>query len=181
MATPTTLPATFVAGNVLTAAQMNDLRGAFRIMQVVSTAKTDAFTTTSATFTDITGFSVSITPSSTSSKVLVVAAISGSAQPGVAGLFLRLVRNTTDILLADTASNRTRTTNMIMSTNTDTTSTSTTVYLDSPNTTSATTYKFQIASSASGQTVSINRSVGDSDVAPVARTTSTITVFEVSA
>ena len=45
MATPTTLPATFVAGNVLTAAQMNDLRGAFRVLQIVSTTKTDTFTT----------------------------------------------------------------------------------------------------------------------------------------
>jgi hypothetical protein len=33
MATPTNLPATFVAGNVLTAAQQNGLRGAFRVLQ----------------------------------------------------------------------------------------------------------------------------------------------------
>jgi hypothetical protein len=44
MATPTTLPATFVAGNVLEAEQLNDLRGAFRVLQTVSTTKTDTFT-----------------------------------------------------------------------------------------------------------------------------------------
>ena len=36
MATPTTLPATFVSGNVLEALQLNDLRGAFRVLQTVS-------------------------------------------------------------------------------------------------------------------------------------------------
>ena len=33
MATPTNLPATQTSGNVLTAAWLNDLRGAFRILQ----------------------------------------------------------------------------------------------------------------------------------------------------
>jgi hypothetical protein len=36
MATPTTLPASFVAGSILTAAELNDLRGAFRVLQVVN-------------------------------------------------------------------------------------------------------------------------------------------------
>jgi hypothetical protein len=45
-----------------------------KILQVVSTTKTDVFTTSSGSFTDITGLSVSITPSSTSSKVLILGA-----------------------------------------------------------------------------------------------------------
>ena len=49
MATPTTLPASFTAGQVLTAAQMNDLRGAFRVLQVVQATKANTFSTTSAT------------------------------------------------------------------------------------------------------------------------------------
>jgi hypothetical protein len=36
MATPTALPTAFVAADVLTAANMNLLRGAFRVLQVVS-------------------------------------------------------------------------------------------------------------------------------------------------
>jgi len=87
MATPTSLPATFVAGNVLTAAQMNDLRGAFRILQVVSTTKTDTFTTTSTSFTDVTGMSVTITPTATSSKVLVlVSMIAGTTSSNTSPL-----------------------------------------------------------------------------------------------
>jgi hypothetical protein len=69
MATPTTLPASFTAGDVLTAAQMNDLRGAFRILQVVAGGNATAVTTTSATFVT-TNVTATITPSSTSSKIL---------------------------------------------------------------------------------------------------------------
>ena len=71
MATPTTLPATFVAGNVLEAAQLNDLRGAFRVLQVVTATTTTGATTTAGSYVS-TGFTATITPSSTSSKVLVL-------------------------------------------------------------------------------------------------------------
>ena len=71
MATPTSLPATFVAGNVLTAAQMNDLRGAFRILQVVRATDSTARSTTSTSFVDA-NISVTITPTSSSSDVLLI-------------------------------------------------------------------------------------------------------------
>jgi hypothetical protein len=44
---------------------------------VVQTVKTDTFTTTSTTFTAVTGLAASITPSSTSSKVLVIVTLNG--------------------------------------------------------------------------------------------------------
>jgi len=72
MATPTSLPATFVAGNVLTAAQMNDLRGAFRILQVVRATDTSDFSTSSTSAVDVTGVSVTITPTSADSPILLV-------------------------------------------------------------------------------------------------------------
>ena len=43
-----------------------------KVLQVVSTTKTDTFSTASTTFVDLTGLSVSITPTSTSSKILVL-------------------------------------------------------------------------------------------------------------
>ena len=70
MATPTTLPSSFTAGQVLTAAQMNDLRGAFRVLQVVSSTWTTAAINSTTTYAD-TGLTATITPSATSSKVLV--------------------------------------------------------------------------------------------------------------
>jgi|DEB0MinimDraft_10_1074344.scaffolds.fasta_scaffold37985_2 hypothetical protein len=71
MATPTSLPATFVAGNVLTAAQMNDLRGAFRILQVVRATDSIDRTTTSTSFVDA-NISVTITPTSATSDIMLV-------------------------------------------------------------------------------------------------------------
>ena len=44
----------------------------FKIGQVVQTSITDTFTTSASSLTDITGLSVSITPTSTSSKILVM-------------------------------------------------------------------------------------------------------------
>lgn len=180
MATPTTLPATFVAGNVLTAAQMNNLRGAFRVLQVVSTAKTDTFTTTSTSFTDVTGLSVSITPSATSSTILVLATITGANQGGVNDFDLQLVRGSTAIAIGDAAGSRVRATWRLNVGNTGWNGSAAMVFLDSPATTSATTYKIQGKATSSG-TVYINRSQTDSDSSAFVRTPSTITVMEISA
>ena len=181
MATPTTLPASFTSGQVLTAAQMNDLRGAFRVLQVVSVAKTDTFTTTSATFVDVTGLTVSITPSSATSKILVLASVSGNGQSGAAALQGILVRGVTPIAVGDAAGSRTQTTFGNIENPSSDQDSSPIMFLDSPATTSSTTYKIQIRSTVSGQTVVINRSFGDVNAASGSRGISTITVMEISA
>ena len=71
MAAVTTLPASFVSGTVLTAEQQNDLRGAFRILQVVSATTASSVSTTSSSYVT-TGLSATITPSATTSKILIV-------------------------------------------------------------------------------------------------------------
>ena len=81
MATPTNLPADFVPGAILTAAQMDDLRGAFRILQVVSTSDTTNRSTT-ADYPVVSTLNVSITPQSTSSLVFIVASISTASSGG---------------------------------------------------------------------------------------------------
>jgi len=180
MATPTSLPATFVAGNVLTAAQMNDLRGAFRILQVVSTAKTDTFTTASTSYTDVTGLSVSITPSATSSKVLVLlnANIGNTNATGAKDTHIQLVRGATAIYIGDAAGSRTRATYGSQAAAAGIMQGSA-VFLDSPNTTSATTYKVQMR--VQGDTGLLNRNGVDTDNANFPRTASSITVLEISA
>jgi hypothetical protein len=180
MATPTTLPASFTAGQVLTAAEMNGVRGAFRVLQVVSTSKTDTFTSSSSSYVDITGLSVSITPSSTTSKILVLAQISNCNDVGIQNLFLQLVRNTTAINIGDAAGAQTRATSMQESKSVDNQSLAHWSFLDSPSTTSAITYKVQGAQSGAG-TFYINRSKGDTSNAAFARTASSITVMEISA
>jgi hypothetical protein len=81
MATPTNLPAAQTTGNVLTAAYVNDLRGAFRVLQVVSTSDTTSRTTTSD-YPQVSTLNVTITPQSTSSKIFIFATISTGATGG---------------------------------------------------------------------------------------------------
>ena len=180
MATPTTLPATFVAGNVLTAAQQNGLRGAFRVLQVVSTAKTDTFTTTSATFADVTGMSVSITPQSATSQILVMVQGNAGNNSATNGSFFTILRGATQIDLGDAASNRQRTSTQVYSTGDLKFVNFSLTFLDSPATTSATTYKLQTRVDNAG-TVYFNRSYSDTDVTTNGRGASTITVMEISA
>ena len=60
------------------------------ILQVVSTTKTDHFTSTSASQTEITGLNVSITPSSSSNKILLLVNINfGAATNGYIGFNLK--------------------------------------------------------------------------------------------
>ena len=179
MATPTTLPSTFVAGNVLTAAQMNNLRGAFRVLQVVTTAKTDTFTSTSTTFTDITGMSATITPRESSSLVLVMFHMNTATGGGNSAMF-QIVRGSTAIGLGTPVGSRIGITTQTYLGDQNAMISNSMVFVDSPATTSATTYKLQTRLNTAG-TVQINRSMSDSDNNAVGRGISTITLLEISA
>jgi hypothetical protein len=67
------------------------------VLQVVNTIKTNQFTTTSGTAVDVTGLSAAITPSSTSSKVLVIAWVVISTSGGGGDGYARLMRDSTSI------------------------------------------------------------------------------------
>lgn len=149
-----------------------------KVLQVLSTIKTDTASLASTTFGDISGLSVSITPSSSSSKILVSAVIHAVAVGVNTHPYLRLLRGSTDIAQGDAAGSRVRVTS---TTYTELFAPATIIFLDSPSTTSSVTYKIQWASSASGQTIVLNRSGGDTDSAERARSISTITVMEVAA
>jgi len=151
--------------------------GSGKLLQVVSATKTDTFTSTSGTYTDITGLSVTITPSATSSKIMVFVNLTGNGSPAVNGSFYQLVRGSTAIAIGDTAAGKTSASGtMYINDSGQQTSTSFS-HLDSPSTTSATTYKVQ-GLIPSG-TFYINRSSGDGG--STARTVSTITVMEIGA
>ena len=182
MATPTTLPSTFTSGQILTAAQMNNLRGAFRILQVVSTTKTDTFSVASTTYTDVTGLSVSITPTSNTSKILIMASVAQGQGTADVIATMQLVRDTTAICIGDAAGSRRRSSAAfyaIAAGGVTQLQQNSIVFLDSPATTSATTYKIQVQ--ASTGTTYVNRTGADTDNAAWPRTASTITVMEISA
>jgi hypothetical protein len=148
------------------------------VFQVKSTTKTDTFSMSSLTFADVTGLSVTITPTSATNKVLVMVDMMTGNNTN-AQLFARLLRDSTDIVLGDTAGSRTRVTSGIYESNGNTPKAVSFSFLDSPATTSATTYKVQIASSDT-TAVTVNRTEGDADTAARPRGVSTITVFEVT-
>jgi hypothetical protein len=148
MATPTTLPASFVAGDILTAAQMNALRGAFRVLQVVQATQSTAVTTTSVSFVT-SNLSASITPSSTSSLVLAMYTGTYGGSNGTAETYTALFRGTV------AGSNLSTTANYANST--PYYSTSSKIYLDNPATTSALTYTigFRTGSGATTATAQV--------------------------
>ena len=160
-------------------------RGLGKILQVLQTVKTDTASTTSVnTFEDITGLSVTITPSSTNSKILVMADLRFSTNTN-RNITYRLARGNTAIYVGDSAGNRMQATGSMRLTDDarHDLQSETAVFLDSPNTTSATTYKVQWcqAYSPSTQAQYINRSHVDNDVDDRSRTASSITVQEVAA
>jgi hypothetical protein len=140
MATPTNLPASFVTGAVLTAAQMNDLRGAFRILQVVSANVTDrTFSTASTTYVDVTGLSLSITPQSATSQILLYCSVGGgNTNAGFGVQYFQFVRNSTAV------GNGAEASFLFWSPSSDQTGNASNLFIDSPNLTSAITYKIQV-------------------------------------
>ena len=159
--------------------------GGGKTLQVVSTTKTDTFTSNSQTYADVTGMSVAITPAATSSKILVFAKVS-CGQPSGNSLNVQLVRDSTALLVGDAASARTRTSSGVYA-HADIsagpmygTIEVPILYLDSPSTTSSTTYKIQFKQSED-LTGCLNRSGVDTDNSSRPRTASTITVMEVLA
>jgi hypothetical protein len=179
MATPTTLPGSFSSGAVLTAAQMNNLRGAFRVLQVVSTTLTTTYSASvaSAGETEVTGLSATITPSATSSKILVIA----NVNKGTYGNFA-IKRDTTLIGVGDTAGSRIRSSGGNLGIDGNWGPNQAMHVLDSPSSTSAITYKIFLRQQLNSTvTLYCNRSDTDADSALAARYASSITVMEISA
>ena len=149
------------------------------VIQVVSTTKTDTFSMASATFGDVTGLSVSITPTFATSKILVISNLNwgGSAND----IFIcRLLRDSTVISAGDAAGSRSPGYSGMRTASADNMVTSSVTFLDFPATTSATTYKIQVRV-GSGNTVYVNRTANDTDIAPFQRAVSSITVMEIAA
>jgi hypothetical protein len=152
------------------------------IIQVVSTTKTDTFATTSSSYTDITGLSATITPTSSSSKILVFFSVDAVTTTGTTNSMggIQLVRDATAIAFGDAAGNRSVATVGVSSRET-----SDNVrleysknFLDEPSTTSSVTYKLQAEVQAG--TLYVNSRQADADSSINYRSVSTITVMEVA-
>jgi hypothetical protein len=151
---------------------------------VVQAIKTDTFTTSSNTYVTVTGLSAVITPTTNTSKVLVIVDITSG--PAFDASHFRIARGGSPIYVGDAASNRVQAAfggywgqtgavanHALVS--------STIVFLDSPGTISPTTYTVETRRGGGGAgTVYVNRSVTDTDNADSGRGSSSITVIEVA-
>tara|TARA_B000000557_G_scaffold137729_1_gene111831 strand:+ start:504 stop:1100 length:597 start_codon:yes stop_codon:yes gene_type:complete len=167
--------------------------GAGKILQVKNAIKTDTQSVTNdnnGNFTDVTGLSLSVTPSSSSNKVLFrgYVTLSGEANTSMA---IRIFRDSTEIgkSTADsTAANNSTATSKALNVSTSTIKNLMHQLhfevLDSPNTTSAVTYKVKFAETHlhnhQGTTIYVNRphtGMGSDQHGVI----SSITVMEVAA
>ena len=161
--------------------------GAGKVLQVVSTTTDDEFETSANSFTDITGMSVSITPSATSSKIFISGHLQGGGNSDSRYTGIKLLRDSTSVdegnkgikngvnafvsLEGGDNTNRTATNNNLSFN-----------YLDSPSSTSAITYKLQVnpnPGASSGRSFELNRPSNLGDNTRI-WTVSTITVMEIS-
>jgi len=167
MATPTNLPSSFVAGEILTAANMNLLRGGFRVLQVVFGSIATPVSSSTTALAD-TGLTATITPQFNTSKILVLVAQNGgdkSSGNAANAIKLVLLRGATTIQqITNSAGFTGSAVNIRLAT-------LATAYLDSPATTSATTYKTQFSNGLAAASVSLQ----------VNSETSTIVLLEISA
>ncbi len=144
--------------------------GGGKVLQVVSTTYSTTTTTTATTFAD-TGLSLSITPSATSSKILVIANVPYNVEdPSGSFVFgnFNIVRGSTQIWTASTqqyGGEYGAISYVVVAGN------ASMHYLDSPSTTSATTYKIQMQNGGSGQNMRAQAASG----------TSVITLMEIGA
>ena len=157
--------------NALQDTSGNPLSRVLQAVQTVDTTSTTAISTTS--YTDAGSLSVSITPSATSSKILVFATTNVqafvSSQEVSAGL--RLLRGSSEIieypyafvLEAGTSGNG----RIFYNTN------HSAVFLDSPSTTSSTTYKIQLKTYSTSNSMKVTYNQNSSK--------STILAMEISA
>jgi hypothetical protein len=145
--------------------------GGGKVLQVVSGTYSTATTSTSTSYAD-TGLSLSITPTASNSQVLVIVSqnMMGKRTADEFGVGLKLLRGATQIWINDERAFTGRTGGGTLQ---EYQTILGITYLDSPATTSATTYKTQFMTA-------ITSSSGSS-VAQGYNTTSTITLIEIGA
>ena len=156
--------------------------GGGKINQVVQTVNSTTSQMSSSSFADITGMSVAITPSASDSKILINVSLY-AGQNGNSVAFFKLLRGSTVIGSASDDGSRVGCNFSFGVDGGDGHShvhSNSYSYLDSPSTTSATTYKLQGAS-YNNATLTFNRTPNDADHTTTARCTSVMTAIEVLA
>ena len=151
------------------------------IIQVRQGTLTSKFNTASSTMVD-SGLSVTITPTRSDSKILVQVSLGSlSNNERQKRAFMNIVRDSTNVLVGDAATGHEVTEYLLSTRSSDDNYIQVPVsfmVLDSPATTSATTYKVQLSRGTDSGTVYLNGTAGGDSYS--GNTASTIIVMEVS-
>jgi len=176
-----TVDADTLASNAVTAGKLASGVGG-KILQVQSTTKTDHFSSTSSSLTEVTGLNVSITPSASTSKIYLNIDVSLGGATAYVGFNIKrdstLIAVTTAVDGNDTRHQGTF--GQIVNQNSAMKNAGFN-FLDTPNTTSAITYKIFAISLYNSQPLSINRTYHTTNAAYDQGGCSTITATEVAA
>ena len=174
---------TFSIPSGVTLSNSGTASGFGKVLQVVQATKSDTASTNSGTAVT-TGLEASITPSATSSKVLVTVVFSYDGSPDVNTVF-QLYRDTTAIHLGDAAGNRQRASvgSVYQNHSGEFIWNGTINALDTPSSTSSITYKLMYfrGNTANTNSIYFNRSYLDTDAVEYKRTISSITLMEIGA
>jgi hypothetical protein len=140
------------------------------VLQVVNATYSTPVSNSTSTYAD-TGLTATITPKFATSKILVIVDLTGVYKTATnTAVTTKLLRSSTTLILMDDIAGYTATTSTVgagsVSAN----------YLDSPATTSATTYKVQFASDANSAAVYVQNNFNVSS-----GSTSTMTLMEIAA
>ena len=153
--------------------------GGGKILQIVSTTKTDTTSISSSDFANITGMSVSITPSSTSNKIFLIGYVCVSLTDFQKRVYLKITGGNAANYIGAAGTGIEAANVAVLRVNTNYGQLNSPLqYLDSPTPTSAITYQVQWASEG-GATGYLNRPVTQDSVG--ANVASTITAMEVAA
>ena len=147
-----------------------------KVLQVVETRKTDTASTSSSTFSAISGLSASITPSSSSNKILVSFTICGSGGNHHHAAISR--DSGSNFVGAGVAVGNRPATNAYFNVDANEARSNTAIILDSPSSTSELTYQVYWRSNSS--TLYLNRTQNDVDFAYSARSASSVTLMEIA-
>ena len=173
---------TVPTGSKISGADAGSLTAPGVFINAVSASKTDAQSNaTNNSFTDISGLTVTITPKSTSSKILLLCNISISAGSDATGRAFKVLRGSTAIGVGSDGSRpQVSFFGSPMSSDGNMQGTCSWHYLDSPNSTSALTYKVQSSGFNAGVTTWINRNQNGNGQPYDCIASSNITAIEVA-
>ena len=171
------MASTLTVDNIVGATSASKVHVPGGVVQVVSTSKTDAYTATVNTPTLV--MAVTITPKYSNSKILVTASVQACTGTG-SRAFIQLRKNNAVLTQGDASGNRRRCHAQISNMDVGFMESISMEHLDTPSTTSSTTYQVYSMDEGGNTPIYINRSADDGNALARGRGVSTITVMEIA-